>query len=133
MSFASETNEATPLCIHRSEAVGYVDTPIAARTLDEMAAGVRALAAQKGENLSFADARERAKETITQQQRWSVMQAWIDERKVSYDNETHEWVVCNGGPTVLRFAVEGQRVNGGTFPSRAVSEQMIAQISLVLQ
>lgn len=111
-----------------------VDRQIPPVTLREMTAGVLALQHQQGNMITWDEAGQIALDTITRQQRWAIFSKWLAKKQVTYDESKHEWIVNNGGPTILNFPCETPPIDGpnGRAMPNVVSEQLIAQIALVL-
>lgn len=111
-----------------------IDRSIPPHTLREMTAGVLALAHQRGDMITWDEAGRIALDTITRSDRWRIFSKWIAAKKVRYDDTNHEWIVDNGGPTKLNFPCEVPPIDGphGRAMPQSVSEQLIAQIALVL-
>lgn len=102
-------------------------------TLNEMTAGVLALANARGEIMTWEQARQRAITTVTQAERWKIMSKWMDEGKVKYDATEHAWIVNNGGPTTITLPVEGPRPQDEAAIPQMASETLITQIMLLVR
>lgn len=103
--------------------------------LDEMAAGVLATARRVEPNLSWDEARERAKSIHRSQYTGKVLDKLVREKKLNFDPATNEWIVNNGGPTEMRFPCEVEVVGpgGGRMMPRTLSDTLLAQMILVLR